>query len=172
LATIILLLFAVIVAQSANIQFFRAHALTTSANNPSNLNPSGQYPRGEILAANGAVLAFSAKQNSPYFPYRRVYPFGSLMSGVVGYSSPYYGVDGIEEEYNGLLEAHSQPPQSFEQLLAPTSAADSVTLTIEPALQQVARTALKGIDGAAVALDPKTGAVLAMYSNPNYNPVP
>jgi peptidoglycan glycosyltransferase len=81
-------------------------------------------------------------------------------------------VDGIEEEYNGLLEAHSQPPQSFEQLLAPTSAADSVTLTIEPALQQVARTALKGIDGAAVALDPKTGAVLAMYSNPNYNPVP
>jgi len=172
LATIILLLFAVIVAQSANIQFFRAHALTTSVNNPSNLNPSGQYPRGEILAANGAVLAFSAKQNSPYFPYRRVYPFGSLMSGVVGYSSPYYGVDGIEEEYNGLLEAHSQPPQSFEQLLAPTSAADSVTLTIEPALQQVARTALKGIDGAAVALDPKTGAVLAMYSNPNYNPVP
>jgi len=172
LATIILLLFAVIVAQSANIQFFRAPALTASPNNPRNLNPSGQFPRGEILAANGAVLAFSAKQNSPYFPYRRVYPYGSLTSGVVGYSSPYYGVDGIEEEYNGLLEAHSQPPQSFEQLLAPTSAADSVTLTIQPALQQVARAALKGIDGAAVAIDPKTGAVLVMYSNPNYNPVP
>ena len=31
---------------------------------------------------------------------------------------------------------------------------------------------MKGIDGAAVALDPKTGAVLVMYSNPNYNPVP
>ncbi len=172
LATIILLLFVVIVAQSANIQFFRAPALIASPSNPRNLNPSGQFPRGEILAANGAVLAYSAKQNSPYFPYRRVYPDGSLTSGVVGYSSPFYGVYGIEEEYNGLLAAHPQPPQSFEQLLAPTSAADSVTLTIQPALQQVARTALKGIDGAAVAIDPKTGAVLVMYSNPNYNPVP
>jgi penicillin-binding protein A len=92
------------------------------------------------------------------------------MSGVVGFSSTvYYGV-GIEEEYNGYLAAHSQPPQSFEQLLAPTSAADSVTLTLEPQLQQVARSALKGIDGAAVALDPKTGAVLAMYSNPELQP--
>lgn len=172
LATIILLLFAVVVAQAANIQFFRAPALISSPNNPRNLNPSGQFPRGEIFAANGAVLAYSAKQNSPYFPYRRVYPFGSLTSGVVGYASPYYGVYGIEEEYNGLLAAHSQPPQSFEQLLAPTSAADSVTLTIQPALQAVAREALKGIDGAAVAVDPKTGAVLVMYSNPNYNPVP
>jgi len=172
LATIILLLFAVIVAQSANIQFFRAPALIASPNNPRNLNPSGQFARGQILAANGAVLAYSERQNSPYFPYRRVYPDGSLTSGVVGYSSPYYGVYGIEEEYNGLLEAHPQPPQSFEQLLAPTSAADSVTLTIQPALQQVARAALKGIDGAAVAIDPKTGAVLVMYSNPNYNPVP
>jgi peptidoglycan glycosyltransferase len=172
LATILLLLFAVIVAQSANIQFFRGPSLNASANNPRNTNPSGNFPRGEILAANGTVLAYSVKQNNPYFPYRRVYPEGSLTSGVVGVSSPYYGVSGIEEEYNGLLAAHPQPPQSFEQLLAPTSAADSVTLTLVPALQQVARSALKGIDGAAVALDPKTGNVLVMYSNPNYNPVP
>jgi peptidoglycan glycosyltransferase len=172
LATIILLLFAVIVAQSANIQFFRAPALNASPNNPRNQNPSAQFPRGEILAANGAVLAYSVKQNNPYYPYRRIYPDGSLTSGVVGFSSPYYGLWGLEEEYNSFLAAHPQPPQSFEQLLAPTSAADSVTLTLEPALQQVARAAMKGIDGAAVAIDPKTGGVLAMYSNPNYNPEP
>src|SRR5208282_1541311 len=100
LATIILLLFAVIVAQSANIQFFRAPALNASPNNPRNTNPSNQFPRGEIFAANGAVLAYSVRQNNPYFPYRRVYPDGSLTSGVVGYSSAYYGVGGIEEEYN------------------------------------------------------------------------
>ncbi len=172
LATIILVLFAVIVAQSANIQFFRSKSLDANPNNPSNTNPSAQYPRGEILAANGDVLAYSVKQNDPSFPYRRIYPDGSLTSGVVGYVSQYYGVDGIEEEYNGYLAAHSQPPQSFEQLLAPTSAADSVTLTLNPTLQAVARAAMKGTDGAAVALDPKTGAVLVMYSNPNYNPVP
>jgi penicillin-binding protein A len=172
LATIILVLFAVIVAQSANIQFFRSKSLDANPNNPSNTNPSAQYPRGEILASNGDVLAYSVKQNVPSFPYRRVYPKGSLTSGVVGYVSRYYGVDGIEQEYNSFLAAHSLPPQSFEQLLAPTSAADSVTLTLDTSLQAVARAAMGKTDGAAVALDPKTGAVLVMYSNPNYNPVP
>jgi penicillin-binding protein A len=172
LATIILVLFAVIVAQSANIQFFRSPALIASPNNPSNLDPSVQYPRGEIFAANGAVLAYSRQQNVPLYPYRRIYPDGSLTSGVVGFASRYYGVGGIEEEYNSFLESHPQSPQSFEQLLAPTSAADSVTLTLEPALQQVARAAMGKTDGAAVVIDPKTGAILALYSNPNYNPVP
>jgi penicillin-binding protein A len=172
LATIILLLFAVVVAQAANIQFFKAPGLDASPNNPRNTNPSVQFPRGDIYAANGSVLAYSVKQDNPYYPYRRVYPDGSLMSGIVGFSSPYYGEWALEDQYNGYLAAHSQPPQSFEQLLAPTSAADSVTLTIDPGLQQVARTAMKGIDGAAVAIDPKTGGVLVMYSNPNYNPVP
>jgi peptidoglycan glycosyltransferase len=172
LATIILLLFAVVVAQAANIQFFKAPALDASPNNPRNTNPSVQFPRGDIYAANGSVLAYSVKQDNPYYPYRRVYPDGSLMSGIVGFSSPYYGEWALEEEYNGYLAAHSQPPQSFEQLLAPTSASDSVTLTIDPGLQQVARTAMKGIDGAAVAIDPQTGGVMVMYSNPNYNPVP
>jgi penicillin-binding protein A len=172
LATIILVLFAVIVAQSANIQFFRSKSLDANPNNPSNTNPSAQYPRGEIFAANGDVLAYSVKQNVPNFPYRRVYPDGSLTSGVVGYVSQFYGVDGVEQQYNQYLAAHSLPPQSFEQLLAPTSAADSVTLTLDTSLQAVARAAMGKTDGAAVALDPKTGAVLVMYSNPNYNPVP
>ena len=39
-------------------------------------------------------------------------------------------------------------------------------------LQQVAARALAGRDGAVVALDPRNGAVLAMYSNPTYDPAP
>ncbi len=70
------------------------------------------------------------------------------------------------------LTPHAQPPQSFAQVLAPTSAADSVTLTIYPALQRVAQRALAGRDGAAVVLDPQNGDILAMYSNPTYDPAP
>ena len=91
LATIILLLFAVVIAQAANIQFFRSASLNANPNNPNNTDPSINYPRGEIIAANGSVLAYSVKQSDPLDPYRRVYPDGSLMSGVVGFSSPYYG---------------------------------------------------------------------------------
>jgi peptidoglycan glycosyltransferase len=177
LATIILLLFAVVAAQAANIQFFKAPSLDASSSNPRNNNSSSMFPRGQIDAADGSVLAFSAKQNSSLYPYRRVYPYGSLFSGILGFSSPWYGVWGLEDEYDGYLAAHAQPPQSIEQVLAPTSAADSITLTVLPALQRIARAAMKNPDGspedgAAVVLNPKNGDVLAMYSNPSYNPVP
>ncbi len=100
LATVILLLFVVAVSQAANIQFFRAPALNASAHNPRNLDTSGTYPRGEIIAADGTVLAESVKENVPSIPYRRVYPDGSLTSGVVGFSSPWYGNWALEDEYN------------------------------------------------------------------------
>ncbi len=127
LATIILLLFAVAAAQAANIQFFKAPSLDASPTNPRNTNSSSSYPRGQINAADGTVLAYSVKQNSSSYPYRRIYPDGSLFSGILGFSSPWYGLWGLEDEYNGYLAAHPQPPQSIEQVLAPTSAADSIT---------------------------------------------
>jgi peptidoglycan glycosyltransferase len=172
LATIILLLFAAVAAQAASIQFFRAPSLNASPDNPRVNNASNHFPRGEIVAANGTILAQSVAQKSGFYPYRRQYPLGSLTSGVVGFSGPSYGDWALEAQYGPYLSAHPLAPQSFAQLLAPTSAADSVTLTIEPDLQRVARAALAGQDGAVVVLDPRSGAVLAMYSNPTFNPVP
>ena len=172
LATAILLLFAVVVVQAANVQFFRAPGLDASSLNPRVSQASSLYPRGEIVAADGTILAQSVPTSIGYYPYRRIYPLGSLTSGVVGFSGPNYGNWGLEAYYGSYLAAHAQPPQSFAQLLAPTSAADSVTLTLEPALQRIARQALGGQDGAAVVLNPRTGDVLAMYSNPNYDPTP
>ena len=172
LAVGIFVLFAAIAVQAMNVQFFRASALDQSSLNPRNSTATALYPRGEILAADGSVLAQSVPTTSGYSPWRRVYPLGSLTSGVVGFSSPSYGNWALEAQYNQYLAPHQLPPKSFAQLLAPTTAADSVTLTIEPALQRIARNALAGRDGAAVVLDPRTGAVLGMYSNPNYNPAP
>jgi peptidoglycan glycosyltransferase len=171
LATVILLLFVVVAAQSANLQFFRAKALDASPINPRNEVVASNTPRGEIFAANGQVLAQSV-QIGKSSNYRRIYPLGALTSGLVGFVSPTYGTWALEAEYNNYLKPHSQSPQSVEQILAPTTATDSVTLTLEPALEQVAKTALDGRDGGAVVLDPKNGDILAMYSNPTYNPVP
>ncbi len=172
LATIILLLFVVVAAQSANIQFFRASALDKSPLNPRNNETTSAYPRGEIVAANGAILAQSVPTHNSTYPYKRIYPVGSLTAGIVGFSSPYTQEWGLEAEYNSYLESHPQPASSLEQLVAPTSAADNVNLTVQTAEQQVAANAMGGQDGAAVVLDPKTGAVYAMYSNPTYNPTP
>jgi peptidoglycan glycosyltransferase len=172
LAAVILLLFVVVAAQSVNLQFFRAKALDASTLNPRVSQASNNAPRGEIVAADGSILAESVPTGKGRDVYRRVYPFGALTAGLVGFSSPIYGPWALEAEYNQYLSSHAQPPQSLAQVLAPTSAADKVTLTLEPALQRVAQRAMAGRDGAAIVLDPKNGNILAMYSNPTYNPVP
>ena len=171
LASFILLLFVVVAAQSSYIQFFHAQSLNDSSLNPRISHASTLYARGQIVAADGTILAQSIPAKGLY-PWHRLYPLGSLTSGVVGFSSPSYGVWGLEAQYDSYLSAHHQPPQSLAQLLAPSSSADTVNLTIEPSIQKIAQNALAGRDGAAVVLDPRTGAVIAMYSNPNYDPAP
>ena len=167
----ILLLFVLVAAQSANIQFFRSKALDASPINPRNTQSTADAARGEIFAADGTVLAQSVLTGSSSNTYKRIYPLGALTAGLVGFLSP-YGSWALEAQYNNYLSAHAQAPQSFAQVLAPTTAADNVTLTLQPALEAVARNALAGRDGAAVVFDPKNGDILAMYSNPTYNPVP
>jgi penicillin-binding protein A len=172
LAILIMVLFVLVVGQSAWVQFFHAPALNKSPLNPRNDVSTAQYQRGEIVAANGEVLAESVPTSSTTSPWRQIYPGGSLFAGVVGFSSSVYGEWALEAQYNSELEAHAQPPQSFEQLLEPTQAADSVTLTLEPALQKLAAEELGVKDGSVVAIVPKSGSVLALYSNPTYDPTP
>jgi peptidoglycan glycosyltransferase len=172
LAIVLAFLFMLVAGQTLWIDFFHASALDSSTHNPRNFTTSNQYQRGEIIAANGTVLAKSVATGSPSFPWRRKYPLGTLTAGVVGFSSTIYGEWALEAQYGGYLEGHSLPPQSFEQLLAPSEGADSVTLTLQPALQKIAAEALDGRDGSVVAIDPRTGATLAMYSNPTFNPAP
>lgn len=172
LASVILLLFVAVAVQAANIQFFRAGSLDKSTLNPRTNSTSTQYPRGEIVAVDGTILAQSVPSGDSTYPYTRIYPAGSLTAGIVGYSSPYAEPWGLESEYNTYLTAHAQPAENFAQLIAPTSAADNVNLTIQVAEQKVAANALAGRDGAAVVLNPRTGAIYAMYSNPTYDPKP
>jgi penicillin-binding protein A len=170
LATVILLLFVIVAAQAASIQFFRAPSLDASPLNPRASSVSTTSPRGEIIAADGTILADSLPTTPSATTYQREYPLGNLTAGEVGFISPFYGTWGLEQEYNSYLTAHSQPAQNFEQVLAPTKAADNVQLTLYPALQRIAQVAMGGQDGAAVVLQPQTGAVLGMYSNPTYEP--
>ena len=84
------------------------------------------------------------------YHFVREYPQGSLYAQVVGYSSAYYGTAGIENEYNDALVTHTLPAQTLSQTLGFSplqTSRDNLTLTIDPALQQTARTALSQIAG-------------------------
>ena len=186
LGVIMVVCLGLVVVQLVNIQLVKARQLQASPNNPRVSVLRYINPRGSIYASDGTVLAKSiptpAGTNTTDYPfhYIRQYPEGPLYAGITGYDSPlYYGTAGIEEQYDSYLSSHQQPPQTLSQLIFRQSTprtTDDVTLTVEPSLQQAAWNALTTLppgenkDGAVVVLDPKTGAVLAMVSNPTYDP--
>lgn len=143
------------------------------AQNPSNNRAAEEeltIERGKILTSDGVVLAESIKTDSRY---KRTYPAGDLAAHIVGYSSPKYGKSGLEREYNTYLlgkESASFVEDLVRKFKKPSGKGNSLTLTIDSRLQRVAVERLKGKRGAVVALDPKTGAVLAMVSNPTFDP--
>src|SRR5262249_15146278 len=114
LGVVMILCFTLVVLQLANIQFRRASALNSDPKNPRNIAVQYDNQRGNILAADGSVLADSKGIKPDPWHYQRIYPSvnnapASLYSSVVGYDSPYFGTNGVEYQYNSYLVAHSQP---------------------------------------------------------------
>ncbi|MFZ0251051.1 MAG: penicillin-binding transpeptidase domain-containing protein [Acidimicrobiales bacterium] len=181
LGLVMVLCLGAVVAQLVNIQDVKAPALQASPNNPGNIANAADNRRGAIYADDGTtVLATSVKVQGGSYDYTREYPGGSLYSQVVGFDSTYEGTAGVEYEYNNVLRIQKHPAQNLSQALglSPTPrSTDSVILTIDPKLQQAARTALSHLtgtntDAAIVAIVPKTGAVVADYSTPTFDPAP
>jgi len=124
-------------------------------------------PRGRIVDASGRVLASSVKDGDAY---RRRYTDRSL-AGVVGYASFKYGASGVEAAYQSSLIGQDPADllgQWRARYLGQRSEPGSVVIGIDPKIQQAALAALAGRRGAIIAIDPKTGRILASVSLPNY----
>ena len=159
------------------LQVFDANALVSNPHNTSGVITEYEEARGAIISADGVTLAQSVPSKDEY-KYQRVYPEGSLFGQLTGYFSLNYGTDGLESEYNSVLTQSNTPitlPSNLQQLkkfFTTQPSPDSVQITVLSSLQKLAATELAGRDGAVVALNPKTGAILAMYANPSYDPNP
>ncbi|MEI6453043.1 MAG: penicillin-binding transpeptidase domain-containing protein [Actinomycetes bacterium] len=175
LALVLLLCFGGVIVQLVNIQVVQQKKLSQAAGNPKVREARLTQSRGEILAADGTVLAKSIldpKAKRGDYKFERSYPQANLYGHLIGFDSYIYGRWGIEDSYNSYLIAHQQEALSLSEILNPVTSTNTVLLSIIPALQKVAASQLAGRDGAVVALDPRTGAVLAMYSNPTFDPNP
>jgi peptidoglycan glycosyltransferase len=174
-----------VVAQLVNIQLVKGKQLQASPFNPRVSSQKYVNPRGTISAADGTVLAQSVPTpggttKDYLYDYVRQYPQGPLYAGITGYDSAlYYGTAGIEQQYDAYLSSHQKPPQTLSQLLFRQQqplTTDDVALSVEPQLQNAAWQALTTLppgankDGAVVVIQPSTGNILAMVSNPTFDP--
>lgn len=126
--------------------------------------------RGKILGNNGEVLAETVEDGQGNDT--RNYPYGRIFTHVVGHFSQ--GRTGIELMNNyKLLTSHNNPITNLMlQMSGEKIIGDDVYTTLDVELQQVAYNALGSHKGAIVAMNPKTGEILAMVSKPDYDPNP
>jgi peptidoglycan glycosyltransferase len=166
----VFVLFGVLVAFTSRWTVFEASSLRTSALNKRSVLEQQRIARGEILAADGTVLARSIRGAEG--TYRRSYPTGSLFAHAVGYSFIDLGQTGVERyrssALNGLERGSVQ--SILDQLQGRKPKGDSVQTALRPAAQRTALAALEGHEGAVVAIQPSTGAVEVMASSPSYDP--
>jgi penicillin-binding protein A len=130
-------------------------------------------PRGAILAADGTVLARSVPTaRGDQFRYQRQYPTGDLFGNVTGYYTFSFGSTQLERTQNDVLmgDTNEQKLRAIGGLFSGSDNTGSVVLTMRPDVQQVAADALGTREGSVVVMDPHTGAIIAMISNPRYNP--
>ena len=163
-----------------NVNYLQGFEPASLANEPGNSRAfyaeQNQYERGSIVTIDGVTIAASKPSANPNdsIKYQRYYPDGSVYAPVTGYDT-LYSQSGIEAEENSLLSGSDSAltVRNFIDLLTgkPRKGA-TVEVTINSKAQVAAYDALAalGKPGGVVAIDPQTGAILAMASYPSYDP--
>jgi penicillin-binding protein A len=178
---LLLLLFAALVGFTSYWAVFDSSSLKANSENRRPLIQEQQVKRGFIKTSDGVTIAESHPVGRGAHPvYVRSYPQGPLYGHPVGYSFVNVGQTGIEQSENAVLAGERNEFSSIlDQLRGIPQQGNNVTLTIDSHAQQVATQALQnaiaqyginGAGGAVVALDPSTGAVKAMVSEPGFDP--
>ena len=127
--------------------------------------------RGALLDASGAALAQTKGT-------RRVYPAGPALAQLVGYSSPLYGESGLEAALDSVLAAPLQASGGADVSdffrrngLTSTHGGGDVVLTLRADIAKAVDAALPpDVRGAAIVMDPRSGAILAAVNRPTFDP--
>jgi len=176
-AVFCLALFAALFVNANYIQVVSASSYSQHSDNARNLIYAYKYPRGSIIVDGKPVATSTATTGT--LKYLRQYANGPLYAQATGYFSINYGSTSIEKYENDLLQgtdSRLSAQQFLNQIQDKPRSGGSVVLTLNSAAQQAAYNGLarvgngKEVEGAVVALDPKTGAILALVSAPSYDP--
>lgn len=176
-AVAVLVLFGLLLLNVNYIQVVRAGDYQNDSRNQRVLLRVYERERGPILAGDGSQVLAESVETEGRFRFLRQYPGGDLSpeawAHVTGFFSFIYGSTQMERAASEVLSGEDDRlfVRRISDLVTgrdPQGAA--VSLTLVPQVQAAAYEALGDQQGAVVALDPRTGAVLAMVSKPTYDP--
>lgn len=129
---------------------------------------SEQIVRGDILSADGKVLAYTKTDEEG--KETRIYPYSNMFSHIVGRVNK--GKTGLESSENFLLLSSNENgiKKIYNELTGDKNIGDNIITTLDASLQEVAYKALGNNKGAVVVMEPSSGKILAMVSKPDYDP--
>ena len=171
LSIIVLIMFLALFGSTSVIQVVQADNLAKNSANKRALYDSFEVQRGSIIAS-GSAIAKSVKSNDIY-SWQREYTDPQMWAPVTGYINPVLQAStGIEQAMNQELSGtgNSQFLARVERIVSGQPPRGSnVVLSLDATVQKAAYDALGDLQGAVVAIEPKTGRILAMVTSPSYD---
>lgn len=129
-------------------------------------------PRGDIIV-DGNPITGSVKSKTGDYEYKRTYKDGAMWAPVTGYASQAFGANQLEKIDDGILTGNDDRlffRNTLDMITGKKKQGGNVVTTLNGAAQKAAFQGLGAKKGAVAAIDPKTGAILALASTPSYDP--
>ncbi|MEU3748867.1 MULTISPECIES: peptidoglycan D,D-transpeptidase FtsI family protein [Streptomyces] len=166
----VLVLVLALLGRATWVQAYEGKALADDSKNRRKTIAQYAQPLGNIVVA-GSPVTGSKKTEGGDLAYKRTYTDGELYAAVTGYSSQAYGATQLEGIYDDVLDGTDDRLKNpVDAVTRSQQKPGTVVTTIDPDVQKAAYKALGNKKGAAVAVDPATGRILAMVSTPSYDP--
>ncbi len=177
-AAVILAMFLGLMSYLVYFQVTKAEDLRADSGNRRNAEARNRVLRGTLYDRGAAVL--SARTLHDDGTQTREYRGGAAFGNILGYVSDKYSITGLEHSLDKTLSQGAGLESFFtldfvtslldpEQAVTRKQEGHSVTLTLDKELQRYAYEVMDGRKGSVVALDPKTGQILAMVSSPGFS---
>ncbi|WP_200302942.1 peptidoglycan D,D-transpeptidase FtsI family protein [Streptomyces adelaidensis] len=154
------------------IQYVQADSLKTDSKNRRVAIERYGTPRGDIIVDGKAITGSAATKGTDY-KYKRTWKNGEMWAPVTGYSSQIIGASQLESLEDGILTGNDDRlffRNTLDMVTGKKKEGGSVVTTLNAAAQKAAFEGLGDKKGAVAAIDPQTGAILALASTPSYDP--
>ena len=144
-------------------QVYKAPELRANEHNTRARDRLAKIEPGQVLDSGGDPLLGIAREGGKW---QRTYPEGEAVCHITGYNDR----SGVQKSLRDALLGIGRYESPWAEFTEGPARGNDVTLTLDLDAQQMGTRLLRGERGAVVALDARTGAVLALVSAPGYEP--